>query len=327
MKKILLAVSFLALLAGDVFGQRKAYYFSQFYQNPQILNPAFSGVDSVWTVDVGYRKTITDFDGSPESFFVGGNGTFPLSRYREGIGENRHAQYEAEESPQSRHGVGAFVYKRSVSDYRHVVGGASYSYYVPLARSWTVSGGASFYIDNWNLDLDNLRPRRRDDPTYQDLLNDGGESTSYDLQVGVAVFRKNFYFGYTFSQRLGSPTVSDEADALVGYTGHGFNAGYRWIFSADWSLLGSAHYKILAHSKNAYLLAARADYKNVLDFGVAYKDRDAVTALFGLTVSKKIRFSYSYDLPTPEMSSDGKGSHEVVIGYQFLSGDKGRYFW
>lgn len=317
--------------------QQRENFYSQYYQNPQILNPAFSGIDNFWSVDVGYRRSMTGIDNPPNNYFLGLNGILPISHntnepYNSLWLSNDKVidQYESNlpiMGGVSRHGLGGFVYKREAGMYDHTVGGISYAYYVPLTRQWMLSSGVGFYLDHQRFDIDNLRIREVDDIRYLRLLNEEGKSTTYDLHVGLALHSRNVYFGYTFSQYFGTSVTDDQLDVLVGYRGHLIDLGYKYRLNVFWSLMASVHYKILNSDKDAYLVSLRADYKNLLNFGFAYKDKEAVAGMIGFNIKNKVHISYSYDLPTPEMETMSDGSHEIVLGYNLFAGSGKKYFW
>ncbi|BDD12200.1 hypothetical protein FUAX_46320 (plasmid) [Fulvitalea axinellae] len=286
--------------------QSSDYYFSLYHQNPQAINPAFSGLGGT-SLNTGYRKTVTDFSGSPEMFLMGANVKVGSSETVRG------------------HGLGGFVYSRKAGGFQHAVGGLSYAYHVPLKENLSLSGGAAFYYDRWNLDEEDLRPRDRSDVKYRELLDSDGRSTNYDVQVGVALNGESFYFGYTFSQRLGDVDVADGADALVGYSGHSFDAGYRRPFAGNFTFLGSAHYKVLTHADDSYMLAGRVAYKDVINGGLAYKDGSALALLLGFRTGKKLGISYAYDVPATEKSNVSDGAHEIVLEYRFSG--RNMFFW
>ncbi len=55
------------------------YRFTQFYQNPLPVNPAFAGIEDFVDVKVGYRTQWAGFDNSPTHLFASANMAFKLS--------------------------------------------------------------------------------------------------------------------------------------------------------------------------------------------------------------------------------------------------------
>ena len=81
MKKYLLILGLLTFgFASQSFGQQYAItpempgVYTQYYINPVLLNPAFSGVSGKYNLFLNYRSHWSDHPGSPKAFTLNYNG-------------------------------------------------------------------------------------------------------------------------------------------------------------------------------------------------------------------------------------------------------------
>ena len=57
---------------------------------------------------------------------------------------------------------------------------------------------------------------------------------------------------------------------------------------------------------------------NTLWIGGSYRTGDSFVALLELQLSKKLRLGYSYDFTFTDIKDYSSGSHEIMIGYDFV---------
>ena len=61
-------------------------------------------------------------------------------------------------------------------------------------------------------------------------------------------------------------------------------------------------------------------YNKKLWAGVTYRVGSAVVGMAGINILNGIKVGYSYDFDTSALSNYSKGSHEVMVGYEFRIG-------
>jgi type IX secretion system PorP/SprF family membrane protein len=61
-------------------------------------------------------------------------------------------------------------------------------------------------------------------------------------------------------------------------------------------------------------------YNKKLWAGVTYRVGSALVGMVGVNILNGIKIGYSYDFDTSALSNYSKGSHEVMIGYDFRIG-------
>ena len=58
------------------------------------------------------------------------------------------------------------------------------------------------------------------------------------------------------------------------------------------------------------------EYKNLLNFGVSYRNFDAFSALFHLNIIDNLNLYYAYDITTSRVQKMGSNTHEFIISYK-----------
>ncbi|MCG8475310.1 MAG: PorP/SprF family type IX secretion system membrane protein [Cytophagales bacterium] len=316
------AIALLLYFSIESKAQQKEYYFSQYQLSPQLINPAFTGINQSWNALVGFRTVNAEVEGKPKNYFFGFNGNF----MQQATSNEEGAEESAKSMPS--HGIGGFVYNREASGFDHVVWGASYSYYRPISSSFALSGGVGFYADYQHLDMDQFYARDPNDPRYLDLLRKNGKSTTYNITGGVGIYGHNYFLGYMYNQDLGeSITGSQPIDVFISFHGHQVSAGYKLEINPLWSVLSSAHYRLLTDDDDSFIGALRFAYQDLFDFGAVYKYDEAIGFNVSFLVKKHLQLAYSFDLAISGEHNINKGSHEVVLGYRFWSEKRKLNFW
>ena len=59
--------------------------------------------------------------------------------------------------------------------------------------------------------------------------------------------------------------------------------------------------------------------KDILGLGVSYRTGDAVLGMAEIQTSPNLRFGYAYDMPFSPLKTYTRGSHEIMIRYEWGS--------
>ncbi|MCG8475867.1 MAG: type IX secretion system membrane protein PorP/SprF, partial [Cytophagales bacterium] len=122
--------------------QQREYFYNQYFQHPQIVNPAFTGVNQAWELKLGFRKSISKLEVEPNNLFMGVNGAFmdkrSLARAKTKYSEEIPAVYSIM-FRKPYQGVGGFIFNRKAGGFVHLVGGGTFSYFNPLTKKWAIS--------------------------------------------------------------------------------------------------------------------------------------------------------------------------------------------
>ncbi|MFP4089546.1 MAG: type IX secretion system membrane protein PorP/SprF [Cyclobacteriaceae bacterium] len=77
----------LACLSQESYGQQ-SFRFSQYFQNPLTVNPAFAGVEGFVDLKIGYRQQWSGIEDAPETYFVSAHGALRKREQRFGYQQN-----------------------------------------------------------------------------------------------------------------------------------------------------------------------------------------------------------------------------------------------
>ena len=84
----------------------------------------------------------------------------------------------------------------------------------------------------------------------------------------------------------------------------------------------SALIKYVSPSQLQMDISTRVFYDEMIWMGITYRTKDAFVLLAGYDYKDMLRFGYSYDITTSNLKNYSAGSHEIVIGYRFNKKEK-----
>lgn len=315
--KYLLSCSLLALhLMPGHYSSAQEPQFSQFYNAPLHLNPAFTGNTIQGRVGANYRKQWPGISGAFTSytFFYDHN----LARIQSGVG------------------------LLLIKDKAGSVGlnftkiGGLYSYKLAVTRKLFVNAGVRASYANYTMDFSKLQfgdQLLRDDPIFS-VETFTVQSVSYfDLSTGFIVYGGRYWIGMAVDH-LTRPKYSFmgyDARLPIKYSIHG---GYILQLKKTEkgktvrNLMIAANYKaqekwdqfdIGAYFKiKAYIMGVW--YRGIPLFKAykrGYSNNDAVVLSLGYKVQDYLNIGYSYDITISRLGLVTKGAHEISIIYEF----------
>jgi type IX secretion system PorP/SprF family membrane protein len=286
--------------------------FTQFYANPLYLNPAFAGTAYCPRINLNYRNQWPSIPGS----FVTYNASY--DQYVRGL----------------KGGVGAYIMsdvagKGSLTTNRIAL---MYSYSQALSRTVSINFAleAAWFQKSISWDKltfgDQIDPRRGFIYSSNDVQR-GGNVNKADFSAGMLLYSDVFFVGFTgnhLTQPNESLILSDSRLPMkfTVHAGASINAGPP-NRKNDIVISPNFLYQIQGDFQQINLgLYAK---KGPVIFGVWYRFNDAFILLAGIELDN-LKFGYSYDLTTSDLSTATGGSHEVSVSYRFDCKPKRRRF-
>jgi type IX secretion system PorP/SprF family membrane protein len=136
-----------------------------------------------------------------------------------------------------------------------------------------------------------------------------------DVGAGLYYYTNKFYLGVSATHLTGAELEYDNINTTL--TRHYYGTvGYSFELSPSWDLRPS----VLVKSDEVEMqvdINATAVYNNRFWGGVSYRLEDAIVGMVGFNITNDLRFGYSYDFTTSEISNFSSGTHEVTLGYCF----------
>lgn len=307
------------------------YRYTQFYQNPLPVNPAFSGIEDFVDIKVGYRMQWAGFENSPKYLFGSANMAFKLSgnnKYKNrGIRLFEAEAYNSIENDDGfgyrkskRHGLGVFVLQNSDGGFENSGAYVNYAYHINLTNQlvWSVGAGVGYELNKFDLNgISVLNPDL--DATYQAYLKNDSQKSSVNVNLGTVIYHKQFYLGYTVlnATKIVIPGNNDSFNNLVNPLTHNIQFGFHYR-KWKYGYLISPHLMINMRKNQPIEImgALRVRYHDKLWGGIQYTLLGAVGISAGFYLTPNIGLNYAYEFPTSKISRVSTGTHELILAFK-----------
>ena len=285
--------------------------YSQYLVNGYVINPAMGGTEDYIDIKLGARAQWVGFEDAPKTIYLSGHTALGKDF------NNSHAHHKGEH--QYWHGVGGYVYSDNTGTIARTSAYASYAYNLPLANrgKLRLSLGA----------FGGLKQFKYNPGDHISTLHDQGDVVAEtnavkllpDASLGFWLYSKRFYVGGSLFQALGSKIETTDAPNLgdAQLSRHFIlTAGLKAQISQYFSLIPSFLVKNNSSAPISVDVSGKIDYDDTYWGGLSVRGGDAIIAMVGVVLNKKLELSYSYDLTYSDIRKASTGSHEVVIGYR-----------
>lgn len=288
-------LTFILLLSiGFTLKAQENTHFSQGIFNQAFVNPAYAGSAGLFQATGVVRMEMTGFEGNPNTTLLNVNGPIDIL----------HG------------GVNLSIYNDKIGYYKMPGVSLGYAFRFPVwngSLSFGLSGG---FI---NTNIDNSSWRHPDGSTGTGdgaipTKDDG--ATSPDFGFGAYYNNDKLFIGISCMHLLETKITKTSLESKLPRVFYAM-AGYRFLFSDPSfefrpSLYVSTNLSIAHYTANAHLF-----YQNKLWGGLSYRLNEAVVANVGFELFGGVKIGYSYDFITTKARKGGKGSHEILVNYNF----------
>ena len=301
----LLLITFLALLVARPGQAQQQAQYSQYMNNPYILNPGVAGTEEYIDIKLSYRTQWTGLEGAPKTYYASVHSS--LGKWKSQAKRTIGDEYR------SFHALGAIAYNDVTGPTSRAGIYGSYTYNLALTPTLRaalgVSGGLQqFAVDGQQLQFHNTNTRSPSEAARVP-----------DATVGLWVYGPSFYAGLSAAQLLGNQLDFSYAPSGGDSPGnklerHYFlTGGVRVPLSEDWVLVPSVLVKSVAPAPLSIDLNTKLKYKDVLWGGASWRAFDSIVALIGVNMNEYSSLSYSYDAGISKLAGYHNGSHEVLL--------------
>lgn len=284
MQRIVLVFSFIIVCA-SAKGQIDPLY-AQYLNNPMLINPAYTGLNSQFTGSVSYRKQWAGFDGSPST-----------------INASAHSSFR-----DNKVGAGIIILNDKIGVNTNTEVHATYSYKLRLDNkviSFGLQGGFVNY-KNVNTDLTIYDPN---DPAF---ANSSVVKPSFG--VGVILTSEKYFIGVSVP-RLLQPTSSVGKENIELYSRHFYGLGsYIFYASNDVWVKPSVLVKYVSGSPVSVDLNASVILKDQITAGLFTRNFETYGLLSQLKINDRYKLGYVFEMPTNQSVGTRYTSHEVTLG-------------
>ncbi|MBL4651556.1 MAG: type IX secretion system membrane protein PorP/SprF [Flavobacteriales bacterium] len=348
--RTVLSISVLVFSFG-AFAQQRTQY-SQYMNNGYLINPAVTGIENYADIKIGHVNQWVGFDGSPTSTYLSLHSplgfikdsvievepTIPALPMR-GRATNAIITKSTDEKVENlsnaperkiRHGIGTYVYNETAGPLANRGMAVSYAFHYNLG-DYNIPAGLALGVLNYEFNPDELKLVNNADATF-------GVTTMNDympnMNLGLMLYSDKLFFGISSRQLLGNKfSVTNEYTTLSSQLSRHYfvSGGYRFLLMDNQlQLVPSLMFRYVSPVPPSIDINVQATYKDLLMFGVSYRHKDAIVAMFGVNFYKRFSLSYSYDFTTSALAKYSSGTHGIVLGVKINDGSslpKRTYFW
>lgn len=290
-----LYILLVAVIGSSALAQQE-YTYTFFGDNLSFFNPGATGTKDYAALTGSFRKQWVGFDGSPTSGGV--SYEHPLKSYNMG--------------------VGGMIYQDHVGETNQTNIAGLYSYQVKLGGDHKISFGVNAGIDLINTKFDRLTYWDEEDRVFN---NDYVNVVVPHVGLGAHYYVNDFYVGVSVPRVISLNNEQfnsinfDDAPSLV--THYYLASGYKFDLGGDFNLKPSL---LLKYTKGPWPqidLSVSSFYRDMIGLGVAYKSLGFASAYLQYNYKNAVLFGYGFDFTTSRIREYSKGSHEIMIQYQF----------
>jgi type IX secretion system PorP/SprF family membrane protein len=264
--------------------------FTQFYLNPYLLNPSYTGIDGRAALLITYRKQWATIQDGPEI----ANVTFhaPISK-RVGLG------------------LSATNDKKGLLDNSGLM--LTFGYNIPIAPQSFFRFGISGGISSNTVDLDKLAPLN--DPAIGNLLDN---SMSVLGNAGISFHLNTFHAGISLPV-IFEPTYIGKDDFTITeikpFESLIFHFSNRFYFNNNKNIFEPyAIYRMATNLPHQFEVAGIVHLNHILWVGSSFKQDFGISALGGIKLKNTLAIGASYGLKNSGENELNSPTYEVTLG-------------
>ena len=270
--------TFVLLLYSIVNAQQNPL-FTQYNENINLINPAYSGSFGGLNITYLQRLQWEGFPGAPKTQVI-----------------SIHSPIN------SKVGLGTTIYRDIIGPLTQTDISADFAYSLSLKEYGSFAFGIRAGTDIKSLNLNLLRTEKTE------LASDEYKnSTDFNIGIGVFYFRQNFNIGFTVSNLIN--TISENKKQYF------LNTGYVFDIQSGLKLRPSF---LITMSKGTPVnlnLSINALLLKFLDLGISYRVDDSISLISNIKLTKDLNIGLSYDYTSSELSTYNDGTFEIFVNY------------
>jgi len=281
------------ILAPSLCFAQSASPFRQFFFNPYLYNPGFTGINGTTEIYVAYRKQWINFNDGPTT--MGVNLQYPTHK---------------------KVALGLNIISDETVALRNSTALATFAYVLPIADEQTLRFGISGGVGMNDLHLE----EGEFDPNDPTIAKASQNNAYMDGNFGAVYTYKGLRIGFSLPHIFEGNqfSASDYNKVTVSSNSLGnrfYSASYRFQLGAgNIALEPYVLFNQRADKQNNWEAATLVHFKDKIWGGAAYHETNGLAFFLGMNVKNLFRFSYSYELPPVDKNFVNTSSHEIQLG-------------
>ncbi len=293
MNKIVIFV-FLILATANSFCQN-TQVTSEYLFNPFMINPAIAGHSGAFNVNSFYRDQWVNLKGAPVML----NLVMDAPVINEKIG------------------LGFLINSDKIGVTRETNFISSYAYRIGLSKgslAFGLSAGIQLLNSQWS-DLVTV------DPGDQIYLTNSQTYMIPKFGFGIYYSTDKLFAGISIPELISSTFDMGSNKYIMNFKPsqcmYLFNSGYVYSINNKVKLMPSILINYSPASATQYDLNLQCRLLEKFTIGTSYCNQRALVGLLQFQVTNQFRLGYSYDFQIGKIGSLSKGSHEIMVRYEF----------
>ena len=299
MKRIYIILFIMFIANATAFSQTEPMY-SQYMYNMLGVNPAYAGNREATSFNFFQRNQWIGLKGAPKTTSL----SIDKAAKDGKIGLGFQA-YDDRLGVESATGFNAIISSR-----------------VKVSEIGVLSGGISFGLMNYRLNLNDVMNRyTTTDPSFIS----SAKPSQWNPSVGMGVYYNTdkLYIGLSTPSILRSRLAKYENFVSGIQKMDDFHlfatAGYVFEVNDDVKLKPSTMIKMVSGAPIELDLNLNVWLKDLIGIGGSYRTGDAFIGMVEIQATDNLRFGYAYDMPFTPLKYFTRGSHELMLRYEFGS--------
>ena len=299
MKRIYIILFIMFIANATAFSQTEPMY-SQYMYNMLGVNPAYAGNREATSFNFFQRNQWIGLKGAPKTTSL----SIDKAAKDGKIGLGFQA-YDDRLGVESATGFNAIISSR-----------------VKVSEIGVLSGGISFGLMNYRLNLNDVMNRYT--PTDPSFIS-SAKPSQWNPSVGMGVYYNTdkLYIGLSTPSILRSRLAKYENFVSGIQKMDDFHlfatTGYVFEVNDDVKLKPSTMIKMVSGAPIELDLNLNVWLKDLIGIGGSYRTGDAFIGMVEIQATDNLRFGYAYDMPFTPLKYFTRGSHELMLRYEFGS--------
>lgn len=291
MKRIIAIVLFVAG-ASSLSAQQQNLY-SNYILNAYAYNSGIVGSQDYLQANIFYRNQWVGFEGSPKTYLLSLYG--PVKKMKGAA-------------------VGGMIMSDQTGLMTSNTGYLTLAYHVKLNKKLNLGLGLSGGLKQYRVKLYDAKTYDQGDEFLTGTIL---TANTFDANAGLYLHGEKFFLGLSSMNMLNNRVNwrADKGRLTPHYYGM---MGYKIKIKKDYELTPSILLKYNNPAPVQMEYSLRVTYKDWIWLGGSYRNKDAVAAMVGVKLMKKLNVAYAYDFTVSNIRKYQSGSHEIALSYNFI---------
>lgn len=264
--------------------------YSQYINNPFVLNPAYAGLTDNLNLSLSYRNQWGGYEGNPKTLNANGH----LSLFN------------------NKMGVGLMIVSDQIGSNKTNEVMAAYSYRVNVTRNKMLSFGLQAGMTSFQIDNSKVNPYDPTDPLFQGNIRE----TKPTIGFGMILKSDRFFIGMSVPRMLKATVNAGEQEASL-YTQHFYAMGSYLIFLSDRiRFRPTALLKMVSGAPASVDINASLIIHENYQAGLLTRNFNSYGLFLQALLKDKVRLGYVFEIPTGSSVGTNFTTHEITLGFR-----------